>query len=77
MTFTHNIGSKSTHGKEHKDIALGLGCVDLENSRDRSVEVVCFGLRGIMDIDRVPSTWNCDTNCGKVEVEMGLDNANQ
>lgn len=32
--------------------------MDLEYSGNRSVEIVCFGLRGIMDIDGVTSTGN-------------------
>ena len=41
-----------THSKENKDVTLGLCGMNLENSCDSSVEVVGFGLRCVMDINR-------------------------
>jgi hypothetical protein len=45
--------------KKDKDVALGLGGVDLEDGGDGGVEVICFGLRRVVDVDGVPTAWDC------------------
>ncbi len=49
---------RESHRKEDKNIALRLGCMDLENGGDGCVEVVGLGLRGVVDIDLVSATGN-------------------
>ena len=39
-----------------KDISLWLCSVDLEDGRDRGVEIVGLRLRGVVNVYRVPTT---------------------
>jgi hypothetical protein len=36
--------------------------MDLENGGDCCVEVISFGLRGVMNIDRIAATRDCPTD---------------
>ena len=48
----------ATYSKEDKDVTLGLRRVNLEYSGDGGVQIVGFGLRSVMDVDRVHATGN-------------------
>lgn len=45
-----------TYREEYQNVALGLSGVNLKDGSDGGVKVVCFGLRGVMNIDRVSTT---------------------
>lgn len=45
--------------EEDEDVAFGLSGVDLEDGGDCCVEVVCFWLGSVMDVDRELTTGNC------------------
>jgi hypothetical protein len=46
------------YGEEDKDITLWLSSVDLKDRRDSSMKIVGFRLRGVMNVDRIPTARN-------------------
>jgi hypothetical protein len=53
---------KPTHGQKDEDVPFRLCRVNLEDGGDCGVEVISFGLRRIMDIDRIAATRDCQSN---------------
>lgn len=53
---------KTTHGQKDEDVPFRLCRVNLEDGGDCGVEIIRFGLRRIMNIDRIAATRNCQSN---------------
>ena len=51
---------KDTYRQEYKYVTLWLCCVNLEDSGNRSVKIVCFGLRCVMNVHRKLTTRHCE-----------------
>ena|ERR1700722_8553856 len=45
--------------QEYKDVAFRLCRVNLEDCCDSSVEIIRLGLRSVMKVNRISTTWNC------------------
>lgn len=50
-----------THRQKDQDVTFGLSGVYLKYGRDCSMKIVRFWLRSIVDVDRIASTRNYET----------------
>ena len=45
-----------THGQEYKNVAFGLSSMDLKYRGDGGMKIIGFGLRGVVNINGIPTT---------------------
>jgi hypothetical protein len=62
VSYIKSYQYEDTHSQEDEDVTFGLCRVNLEDRSDGCVKVISFGLRRIMDIDRIATTGNCQSD---------------
>ena len=57
--FSEKQTCTERYRKEDEDVATRLGNVDLQDRDNACVQIVRLGGLGVVDVDGIPSSWDC------------------